>query len=182
MTTGNGACTDTLSGIEYIEHSGGRYVLIDPTLTHSGFASVDAGIAAGTRPGDTLVFAAEPTDPINIVTNDTVDIIIPYNVDTDVQTGDGDNHVQTAGGDDTVITGTGDDTVKTGGGDDVVETGGGDDTIIGGSGNGDDVDDGHNLAAIRSSTRQPPTASPSISISPTATLSPQAGEGRSARS
>ena len=160
VTTGNGDGTDTLSGIEYIEHSGGRYVLIDPTLTHSGFASVDAAIAAGTRPGDTLVFAAEPTDPINIVTNDTVDIIIPYNVDTDVQTGDGDNHVQTAGGDDTVITGTGDDTVKTGGGDDVVETGGGDDTIIGGSGNGDDVYDG----GLGSDTVLYPSAAHSITV------------------
>ena len=101
-----------------------------------------------------------PTDPINIVTNDTLTSSFRTTWIPHVQTGDGDNHVQTAGGDDTVITGTGDDTVKTGGGDDVVETGGGDDTIIGGSGNGDDVYDG----GLGSDTVLYPSATHSITV------------------
>ena len=115
-------------------------------------------------PGDTLVFAAAPTGSTRHRAS-TDDV----RLHDSVQRGDDDPvpppataHITTGDGDDIVVTGTGDDTIKTGGGNDIVQTGGGDDTIIGGSGNGDDVYDG-GAAAIRSSIRRPPTASPSIS-------------------
>jgi Ca2+-binding RTX toxin-like protein len=139
---GGAAGTDTLTGIEFIEHSGGRYVLIDPSNSNGGFASVAAAIAAGTKPGDSLVFAAAPVGTINITTADTVDITIPYDNKTIIQTGDGDDQVTTGGGDDSVTTGDGNDSVHTGGGNDIVHAEGGDDSIIGGQGGGDDIYDG----------------------------------------
>ena len=133
--------TDTLSNVEFVEHGGGRYVLFG----NGGFATLKEAVEAATHPGDTIKFAETPTDPITIDvtdTNDDINVTIPYDVPTDIHTGDGDNHIVTGGGDDNITTGTGDDTVKTGDGNDVVDTGGGEDTIIGGSGLGDDVYDG----------------------------------------
>ena len=133
--------TDTLSNVEFVEHGGGRYVLFG----NGGFATLKEAVEAATHPGDTIKFAETPTDPITVDvtdTNDDINVTIPYDVPTDIHTGDGDNHIVTGGGDDNITTGTGDDTVKTGDGNDVVDTGGGDDTIIGGSGLGDDVYDG----------------------------------------
>ena len=133
--------TDTLSNVEFVEHGGGRYVLFG----NGGFATLKEAVEAATHPGDTIKFAETPTGPITIDvtdTNDDINVTIPYDVPTDIHTGDGDNHIVTGGADDHVTTGTGDDTIKTGDGNDVVDTGSGDDTIIGGSGLGDDVYDG----------------------------------------
>ena len=141
MNGGADEGTDTLSNVEFVEHGGGRYVLFG----NGGFATLKEAVEAATHPGDTIKFAETPTDPITIDvtdTNDDINVTIPYDVPTDIHTGDGDNHIVTGGGDDNVTTGTGDDTIKTGDGNDVVDTGGGDDTIIGGSGLGDDVYDG----------------------------------------
>ena len=141
MNGGADEGTDTLSNVEFVEHGGGRYVLFG----NGGFATLKEAVEAATHPGDTIKFAETPTDPITIDvtdTNDDINVTIPYDVPTDIHTGDGDNHIVTGGGDDNVTTGIGDDTVKTGDGNDVVDTGGGDDTIIGGSGLGDDVYDG----------------------------------------
>ena len=139
--TGGAEGNDTLSHIEFVEHGGGRYVLFG----NGGFTSLHDAIEAATLPGDTIVFAETPTDPITIDvtdTNENLDVTIPYDVDVTIETGDGDNHIVTDTGDDHVTTGTGDDTIKTGDGNDVVDAAGGDDTIIGGSGLGDDVYDG----------------------------------------
>ena len=141
MNGGADEGTDTLSNVEFVEHGGGRYVLFG----NGGFATLKEAVEAATHPGDTIKFAETPTGPITIDvtdTNDDINVTIPYDVPTDIHTGDGDNHIVTGGADDHVTTGTGDDTIKTGDGNDVVDTGSGDDTIIGGSGLGDDVYDG----------------------------------------
>ena len=132
--------TDTLSNIAFVEHSGGRYVLVG----NGGFATPEEAAAAATRLGDVIKFATPPSDPVVIDVTDTnqnLDITIPYDVPTDIATGNGDNHIITGGGADHVATGSGNDQIKTGDGNDVVNAGGGDDTIIGGAGNGDDVYD-----------------------------------------
>jgi Ca2+-binding RTX toxin-like protein len=132
--------TDTLSNIAFVEHSGGRYVLVG----NGGFATPEEAAAAATRLGDVIKFATPPSDPVVIDVTDTnqnLDITIPYDVPTDIATGNGDNHIITGGGADHVTTGSGNDEIKTGGGNDIVDTGAGDDTIIGGAGNGDDVYD-----------------------------------------
>jgi Ca2+-binding RTX toxin-like protein len=157
--------TDTLTGIEFIEHSGGRYVLIDPLNPDGGFASVQAAVdaGAGTQPGDTFVFAAEPTTDveINLTTNDDLEFTIPYNVPTEVHvTGTGSAHVTTGSGDDFIVTDDGADEVHTGDGNDVVQTGGGDDAIIGGQGGGDDIYDG----GIGSNTVSYPSATNPVTI------------------
>ena len=149
--------TDTLQGIEFIEHSGGRFVLIDPAGVN-GFATVDLAVAAGagTQLGDTFVFAAPPppTDPIvvTLTTSQDLDFTIPYDNPTTVTitgtgtahvtTGDGADFVVTGDGADFVVTGDGADTIHTGGGNDVVQAGPGDDNIVGGAGGGDDIYDG----------------------------------------
>ena len=135
--------TDTLSHVEIVAHSGGRYLLVG----NGGFASVAAAAAVASHVGDMIVLATPPAPgtPIDVDltgNNTDLDLNIPTDLPVDVQTGNGDNHIVTGGGDDHVTTGTGDDTIKTGAGNDVVDAGGGDDTIIGGSGNGDDVYDG----------------------------------------
>ncbi len=139
--------TDTVTGIEFIEHAGGRYVLIDEGNANGGFATVQDAVnaGAGTQPGDTFVFATEPTTEVDIslTTNADLDFTIPYNVPTTVTvTGTGSAHVTTGSGDDFIVTDDGADEVHTGDGNDVVQTGGGDDAIIGGQGGGDDVYDG----------------------------------------
>ena len=114
-------------------------------------------------PGDPLV--------ITLTTNQNLDFTISYDVPTEVTlTGSGTAHVTTGSGDDFVITGSGADTIHTGGGNDVVDAGGGDDAIVGGQGGGDDIYDG-GPASTRSSIRRRSTASPSISLSPTALIS-----------
>ena len=147
MTVNGGATggSDTLTGIEFVDHSGGRFVLIDPA-GNNGFITLDAAVAAGagTRPGDAFVFATPPaTVDITLNTNDDLDFTIPYDVPTTVTlTGTGSAHVTTGSGADFVVTGDGVDTIHTGGGNDVVDAGGGDDAIVGGQGGGDDVYDG----------------------------------------
>jgi trimeric autotransporter adhesin len=135
--------SDTLSHVEIVAHSGGRYLLVG----NGGFASVAAAAAVANHVGDMIVLATPPAPgtPIDVDltgNNTDLDLNIPTDLPVDVETGNGDNHIVTGGGDDHVTTGTGDDTIKTGAGNDVVDAGGGDDTIIGGSGNGDDVYDG----------------------------------------
>ena len=136
--------TDTLHNIEFIEHSGGRYVLVDPDGTHGGFATANEAAQHATRPGDTLKFASAPAS-VDITVNTTEDLnfTIPYDVPTTVTlTGTGSAHVTTGDGQDFVLTGDGADTIHTGGGNDIVDAGAGDDDIVGGQGGGDDVYDG----------------------------------------
>ena len=136
--------TDTLHNIEFIEHSGGRYVLVDPDGTHGGFATANEAAQHATRPGDTLIFASAPAS-VDITVNTTEDLnfTIPYDVPTTVTlSGTGSAHVTTGDGHDFVVTGDGADTIHTGGGNDVVDAGAGDDDIVGGQGGGDDVYDG----------------------------------------
>ena len=146
VTGGIAGGTDTLSGIEFVQHSGGRFVLIDPNPAHGGFLDVPAAVAAGagTQPGDAFVFATAPTSvDIQLNTNQDLDFTVPYDVPTTVTlTGNGTAHVTTGSGADFVVTGSGADTIHTGGGNDVVDAGGGDDAIVGGQGGGDDVYDG----------------------------------------
>ena len=147
VTGGSAGGNDTLSGIEFIQHAGGRFVLIDPDVAHGGFVDLQAAIDAGafTQPGDTILFATAPTAPLDIElsTDDDLDFTIPYNVDTTVKvTGTGTAHVTTGSGDDFIVTGSGADTIHTGGGNDIVQAGGGDDEIVGGQGGGDDIYDG----------------------------------------
>ena len=142
--TVNGAeGTDTLSNIEIVAHSGGRYLLVG----NGGFASVAAAAAVANHVGDVIVLATPPAPgtPVDVdLTSDSTNLDLTFATDlpVDVGTGNGDNHIVTGGGDDHVTTGTGNDTIEAGAGNDVVDAGGGDDTIIGGSGNGDDVYDG----------------------------------------
>jgi len=143
QTYGGAEGSDTLSHVEIVAHSGGRYLLVG----NGGFASVAAAAAVANHVGDMIVLATPPAPgtPIDVDltgNNTDLDLNIPTDLPVDVETGNGDNHIVTGGGDDHVTTGTGDDTIKTGAGNDVVDAGGGDDTIIGGSGNGDDVYDG----------------------------------------
>ena len=136
--------TDTLHNIEFIEHSGGRYVLVDPDGTHGGFATANEAAQHATRPGDTLIFASAPASvDITVTTTEDLDFTIPYDVPTTVTlSGTGSAHVTTGDGQDFVVTGDGADTIHTGGGNDVVDAGAGDDDIVGGQGGGDDVYDG----------------------------------------
>ena len=142
---GGAGNSDALSGIEFVEHVGGRFVLIDPLGTN-GFvdeqAAVDAG--AGTRPGDAFVYATAPASvDFTLDTDLNLDITIPYDVPTTITvTGDGEVHVTTGSGNDFIVTGDGNDTIHTGDGNDVVQTGLGDDEIVGGQGGGDDIYDG----------------------------------------
>ena len=166
VTTGSGpgAEIDTLSGIEFIEHGGGRFVLIDPSSTSGGFLSVQDAVAAGagTQAGDAFVFAEAPTE-VNIIidTNEDLDFTIPYDVPTEVHvTGTGSAHVTTGSGDDFIVTGSGNDEIHTGDGNDVVQTGDGDDEIVGGQGGGDDIYDG----GSGSNTVSYPSATNSILI------------------
>jgi Ca2+-binding RTX toxin-like protein len=138
---------DNLEDIAFVEHSGGRYVLIDKPAGTFGFANEDDAVAAGagTRPGDTFVYAeVPPSIEITLVTDEDLEFTIPYNdVPTEVHiTGSGTAHVTTGSGDDFIATGSGNDTIHTGGGNDVVQAGGGDDGIVGGEGGGDDIYDG----------------------------------------
>ena len=146
VTGGSAGGTDTLTGIEFIQHSGGRFVLIDPDPDHSGFVDVQAAVAAGafTQPGDTILFATAPLSvDITVTTTEDLDFTVPYDVPTTVTlSGTGSAHVTTGSGADFVVTGSGADTIHTGGGNDVVDAGGGDDAIVGGQGGGDDVYDG----------------------------------------
>ena len=153
--------TDTLTNIEIVQHSGGRYLLVDPT-GNSGFTDVNAAVQAATLPGDTIVFATPPTSvDIAVNTDEDLDLDIPYDVPTQVTiTGTGSVHVTTGAGDDYVVTGSGSDTIHTGGGNDVVRAGSGDDTIIGGSGNGDDIYD----AGLNSDTVSYTSATHSITV------------------
>jgi Ca2+-binding RTX toxin-like protein len=142
---GGAGNSDTLSGIEFVEHAGGRFVLIDPLGTN-GFvdeqAAVDAG--AGTRPGDAFLYATAPASvDFTLDTDLNLDITIPYDVPTTITvTGDGEVHVTTGSGDDFIVTGSGNDEIHTGDGNDVVQAGDGDDAIVGGQGAGDDIYDG----------------------------------------
>ena len=54
--------TDTLSNIEIVAHSGGRYLLVG----NGGFADATAAAAYATLPGDTLVFATPPGGTVAI--------------------------------------------------------------------------------------------------------------------
>ncbi|MCB1487080.1 MAG: hypothetical protein KDJ88_06435, partial [Bauldia sp.] len=122
---------DTLVGVEFIEHAGGRFLLVGG----NGFATVNDAAALATQAGD-LILSAVPAAESDVEQGaSTEDLIV-------VLPGSTPSNVETGSGDDTVKTGDGDDTVKTGDGNDFVETGDGNDTIIGGSGNGDDVYDG----------------------------------------
>ena len=162
VVDGGAEGSDTLSNVEIIEHGGGRYLLVDPT-GHSGFADVDAAVQHATRPGDTIIFAAAPTGPVNITvnTNQDLDFTIPYDVPTTVTlSGTGSAHVTTGDGQDFVVTGDGSDTIHTGGGNDVVQAGGGDDAIVGGQGGGDDIYDG----GTGSNTVSYPSATNSVTI------------------
>ena len=147
MTDGTGG-TDTVKGVEFIEYSGGRFVLIDPSGV-SGFVNANDAVAAGagTKVGDTFVFAVPPAPNVPIVvdltTTQNLDFTIPYDNPTKVTIqGTGTAHVTTGNGADFVVTGDGADTIHTGGGNDVVQAGGGDDGIVGGEGGGDDIYDG----------------------------------------
>ena len=117
--------TDTLHNIEFIEHSGGRYVLVDPDGTHGGFATANEAAQHATRPGDTIIFASAPASvDITVTTNQDLDFTIPYDVPTTVTlSGTGSAHVTTGDGADFVVTGDGADTIHTGGGNDVVDAG-----------------------------------------------------------
>ena len=144
-TVNDGTGADTVSGVEFVEHSGGRFVLIDPA-GNNGFVNEAAAIlaGAGTKAGDAFVYATPPTQ-VDIVlnTNDDLDFTIPYDVPTTIAlTGTGSAHVTTGSGADFVVTGDGVDVIHTGGGNDVVQAGGGDDEIVGGQGGGDDIYDG----------------------------------------
>ena len=136
--------SDTLHNIEFIEHSGGRYVLVDPDGTHGGFATANEAAQHATRPGDTIKFASAPASvDITVSTSEDLNFTIPYDVPTTVTlSGTGSAHVTTGDGQDFVLTGDGADTIHTGGGNDVVDAGAGDDDIVGGQGGGDDVYDG----------------------------------------
>ena len=153
--------TDTLTNIEIIQHSGGRYLLVDPT-GHSGFADANTAAQAATRPGDTIIFAAPPASvDITVDTDQDLDFTIPYAVPTTVSlTGTGSAHVTTGDGTDVVLTGGGNDTIHTGGGNDIVNAGGGDDGIVGGQGAGDDVYDG----GTGTNTISYPSATNSVTI------------------
>ena len=136
--------TDTVSNVKFIEHAGGRYLLVDPD--NGGFANAQDAAAAATRPGDQIIFATPPTEPITIDLTDPeegVTIDIEYDVDTTISIGgSSDNSVTTGGGNDHVTSGEGNDHIKTGDGNDYANAGGGNDELVGGSGNGDDVYDG----------------------------------------
>ena len=137
--------TDTLHNIEFIEHSGGRFVLVDPDGTHGGFATANEAAQHATRPGDTIVFASAPASVAITVTTDQNLIHHPLQ-----RANHGQPHwhrqrpcYHPGDGKDFVVTGDGGwMPVHTGGGNDVVQTGGGDDAIIGGEGGGDDIYDG----------------------------------------
>ena len=153
--------TDTLTNIEIVQHSGGRYLLVDPT-GNSGFTDVNDAVQAATLPGDTLVFTTPPASvDIAVNTDQDLDFTIPYDVPTQVSiTGNGSAHVTTGAGDDFVVTGSGRDTIHTGDGNDIVQAGGGDDAIIGGQGGGDDIYDG----GTGSNTVSYPSATNSVTI------------------
>ena len=88
MTTGSGAGTeiDTLSGIEFIEHGGGRFVLIDPSIT-SGVSFRQRG-GGRRRCRDAarrhLCVRRGAHRSNHIDTNEDLDFTIPYDVPTDV--------------------------------------------------------------------------------------------------
>ena len=159
--------TDTLHSIEYVQFSGGRYLLVDPNGTgDNGFATLNDAVLASSQSGDTIIFATAPTGPVDITidTDQDLDFTIPYDVPTTVTlTGTGSAHVTTGDGSDFVVTGDGADTIHTGGGNDVVDAGGGDDAIVGGQGGGDDVYDG-GIGVNTVNTRRRPMASPSTSM------------------
>ena len=156
--------TDTLHSIEYVQFSGGRYLLVDPTGTGAnGFATLNDAVLASTQSGDTIIFATAPTGPVDITidTDQDLDFTIPYDVPTTVSlTGTGSAHVTTGDGADFVVTGDGSDTIHTGGGNDVVQAGGGDDAIVGGQGGGDDIYDG----GVGTNTVSYPSATNSVTI------------------
>ena len=155
---------DNLEDIAFVEHNGGRYVLIDKPAGTFGFASEDDAVAAGagTRPGDTFVYAeVPPSIEITLTTNEDLDFTIPYDVPTEVHiTGTGSAHVTTGSGDDFIATGSGNDIIHTGDGNDVVQAGEGDDEIVGGQGGGDDIYDG----GTGSNTISYPSATNSVTI------------------
>ena len=156
--------TDTLHSIEYVQFSGGRYLLVDPNGTgDNGFATLNDAVLASSQSGDTIIFATAPTGPVDITidTDQDLDFTIPYDVPTTVTlTGTGSAHVTTGDGSDFVVTGSGADTIHTGGGNDVVDAGGGDDAIVGGQGGGDDIYDG----GTGSNTVSYPSATNSVTI------------------
>ena len=156
--------TDTLHSIEYVQFSGGRYLLVGPNGTgDNGFATLNDAVLASSQSGDTIIFATAPTGPVDITidTDQDLDFTIPYDVPTTVTlTGTGSAHVTTGDGSDFVVTGSGADTIHTGGGNDVVDAGGGDDAIVGGQGGGDDIYDG----GTGSNTVSYPSATNSVTI------------------
>jgi Ca2+-binding RTX toxin-like protein len=135
--------TDTLQNIEIVQHGGGRYLLVG----NGGFADATTAVEAATQPGDIIVFATPPADPIVVDlsdTNEDLDVTIPYDTPVDIvtgggdnhiTTGDGDNHITTGGGDNQIVTGDGDNEIITGDGDNEIVTGDGDNEIV--TGNGD---------------------------------------------
>jgi Ca2+-binding RTX toxin-like protein len=131
--TGGVNGTDTLSNIEFVEHSGGRYVLVG----NGGFATLTDAVNAATRPGDTILFAAPPTDPIDIDVSDNddgIDVTIPYDVPVDIHTGDGDDHIVTGDGDNEIVAGDGDNEIVTGDGNNEIVADGGNNEIVAGDG------------------------------------------------
>ena len=170
VTGGIAGGNDTLSGIEFIQHAGGRFVLIDPNPAHGGFVSVQAAVDAGAfaQPGDTIVYAAPPppADPIVIAftTSQNLDFTIPYDNPTKITLdGTGTAHVNTGSGDDFIVTGSGNDTIHTGDGNDVVQAGDGSDEIVGGQGGGNDIYDGGDPGA-NGNTVSYPSATNSVTI------------------
>ena len=87
---------------------------------------------------DEAIGASQLLDPNNLPGNDTLDISLPENIDTEViiSTGAGNDSVTLAGGGGNLHlnTGSGNDTVLIRSGDHEIQTGSGNDTITGGNG------------------------------------------------
>ena len=153
----------TTSGIAFVEHDGGRFVLID-TCRHLWFRQRGCAVAAGagTRPGDTFVFAEVPPSSRNHVDDER-----GSRLHDSVRRADRSpyhrhgqrachhrfrrrlhRHRQWQRH------------FHTGDGNDVVQAGEGDDEIVGGQGGGDDIYDG----GTGSNTISYPSATNSITI------------------
>jgi len=136
--------TDTLTNVKFVQHAGGRFLLVG----NGGFADLDSALAAATKAGDTVIYAAPPQAGTDVAvtvpdTGEDLNFSLPYDANFKITIqGNNNNTIQTGGGDDVIVTGNGNDVIKTGDGNDYVDAGEGDDQIIGGSGNGDDVYDG----------------------------------------
>ena len=169
VTGGIAGGNDTLSGIEFIQHAGGRFVLIDPNpAMAASSACTRQSMPAPCAAGDTIVYAAPPppADPIVIAftTSQDLDFTIPYDNPTKITLdGTGTAHVNTGSGDDFIVTGSGNDTIHTGDGNDVVQAGDGSDEIVGGQGGGNDIYDGGDPGA-NGNTVSYPSATNSVTI------------------